>query len=131
MKDEKKLLNPVGKTAMGHFGRISSLKDLPSDKLILEYIKEAVRLNEEEVKLPTRIKAGTKNKELKIPDDLQASLKKNKAAMKTYENFSLSNKKEYIEWITGAKTEATRTTRLQTAIEWMAEGKIKNWKYVR
>jgi uncharacterized protein YdeI (YjbR/CyaY-like superfamily) len=131
MKDEKKLLNPVGKTAMGHFGRITSLKDLPADKVIIEYIKEAVRLNENEIKLPTRIKAGTTKKELKIPDDLLAALKKNKAAMKTYENFSPSNKKEYVEWITGAKTEDTRKTRLQTAIEWMSDGKIRNWKYVR
>ena len=131
MKDKKKLLNPVGNTAMGHFGRITSLKELPPDKLIIEYIKEAVQLNENEIKLPTKIKAGNAKKEIKTPDDLLAALKKNKAAMKTFENFSPSNKKEYIEWITGAKSEDTRNTRLETAIEWMSEGKIRNWKYVR
>jgi len=60
-----------------------------------------------------------------------AALKKNKAALKTFEAFSPSNKKDYIEWIVDAKTEATRTKRLETAVEWMAEGKIRNWKYVK
>ena len=60
-----------------------------------------------------------------------ASLKKNKKALTTFENFNYSNKKEYVEWIAEAKNEETRAKRLTTAVEWMSEGKIRNWKYVR
>jgi uncharacterized protein YdeI (YjbR/CyaY-like superfamily) len=69
-------------------------------------------------------------KELAVPDDLTAALKKNKKAQAVFEKLSYSHKKEYIEWITEAKTDATRLKRIKTAIEWMAEGKSRNWKYV-
>ena len=59
------------------------------------------------------------------------ALRKNKAALKTFAAVSTSNKREYIAWVTEAKIEETREKRLATAIEWMAEGKIRNWKYVR
>ena len=69
-------------------------------------------------------------KELVVPADLMASLKENKKALATFKNFSYSHRKEYIQWITAAKTEETRLKRLKTAIEWMAEGKSRHWKYV-
>ena len=59
------------------------------------------------------------------------AMSKSKKAMATFEGFSYSNKRDYVEWVTEAKTEATRIKRLATAIEWMAEGKIRNWKYVK
>lgn len=59
------------------------------------------------------------------------ALRKNKNAVKTFEDFSYTNKKEYIEWVTGAKTEQTREERLNTAIELMSEGKVRNWKYIK
>lgn len=62
---------------------------------------------------------------------LTAALRKNKAARVTFDGFSASHRGEYVEWITEAKTEETRTRRLQTAIAWMAEGKSRNWKYMR
>ena len=130
MKDEKGLMEQVGKTAMGHFGKITSMKDLPSDKIITSYIKEAMRLNDEEIKLVPKTKSPAK-KPLAAPPELLAALKKNKAALKTFEGFSPSNKKEYIEWIVEAKTETTRGKRIETAVEWMAEGKIRHWKYVK
>lgn len=130
MKDDKQLLNRVGNTDMGYFDKITSLEDIPADKIILAYIKEAMRLNEEGVKLPVKPKTATK-KEVEPPADLMAALKKNKAALKTFESFSPSHKREYIEWITEAKTEATRTKRLETAVEWMAEGKGRHWKYAK
>lgn len=129
MKDDEALLKRVGKTDMGYFDKITSLEDLPSDKILAVYIKEAMRLNDEEVKVPVKPKKAASPSV--APPDLLAALKKNKAAQKTFENFSPSNKKEYIEWITEAKTEATRNKRLETAIEWMAEGKIRHWKYVK
>lgn len=111
-------------------GRITSLKDLPADKIILSYLKEAVKLNEKGVKLPTRSAASSK-KELKIPDDFFALLKKNKKALTNFEKFSPSHKREYIEWITEAKREETRAKRIAAAIEWISQGKGRNWKYER
>ncbi|MDE3056721.1 MAG: YdeI/OmpD-associated family protein [Bacteroidota bacterium] len=129
MKDEALMRNAKSESAMGHLGRITSLADLPSEKILLHYIKEAAQLNESGTKLPPKIKSD--KKELKIPDYFKRALKKNKKALATFEGFSYSNKKEYVEWISEAKSEDTRNTRLQTAIEWMAEGKVRNWKYIK
>ena len=115
-------------TAMGQLGRITAIADLPERKLLARCIVEAVRLNETGTKVPAKPKPV--KKELVVPDDLMASLKKNKKAMATFEKLTYSHRKEYIEWITEAKTEATRTKRLKTAIEWLTEGKSRNWKYV-
>ncbi|MBL4656109.1 MAG: DUF1801 domain-containing protein [Bacteroidia bacterium] len=128
MKDPQKVMENVGETAMGQFGRITELKDLPSDKILLGYIKEAAKLNEDGVKLPAKSKA---KKELVIPGYFIDTVKKNKKALETFDSFSYTNKKEYVEWVTEAKTEATREKRLTTTVEWMSEGKIRNWKYVK
>lgn len=129
MQDKYKIMEDTGKTAMGHLGKISGLSDLPDDKILIEYIKEAVKLNEEGIKLPAR--NGKDQKELDIPDYFMEVISRNKKALETFNNFSYSHKKEYIEWITEAKTEATRNKRLETAIEWMTEGKVRNWKYIK
>ena len=68
-------------------------------------------------------------KEIVVPDYLTAALKKNKPAQKTFDNFPPSCRKEYVEWITEAKTEPTREKRLAQTLEWLAEGKRRNWKY--
>lgn len=128
MKDKALMQNAKSESAMGHLGKITSLKDLPSDKKLISYIKEAVKLNDDGVKLPPRKKSET---ETTVPDYFIKALKKNKTAFKTFENFSPSHKKEYIEWITEAKTEETRNRRIITAIEWMTEGKSRNWKYMK
>jgi uncharacterized protein YdeI (YjbR/CyaY-like superfamily) len=116
------------KGAMDNYGRITSLSELPGDKALTTYIKEAVRLNDEGVKAPAKPKSKVK-KELEVPDDLAAALKKNKKAQAVFDGFSYSHKKEYIEWITEAKREETRTKRLKTALQWMSTGKSRNWKY--
>jgi uncharacterized protein YdeI (YjbR/CyaY-like superfamily) len=116
-------------SAMGQLGRITKLSDLPSKKVLTGYIKEAVKLNESGVKSPSRSKTKVRE-ELVVPDDLVSALKKNKAAQAAFDKFSPSHKREYVQWITEAKTEATRQRRLETAIEWMAEGKPRNWKYM-
>jgi uncharacterized protein YdeI (YjbR/CyaY-like superfamily) len=109
--------------------RITNVGELPSDKVMLAYIKEAARLNAQGVKVP---KAKSKpKKDLVVPSDLVSALKKNKKAQSTFEQFSYSHKKEYAEWITQAKREETRTQRLATAVAWIAEGKARNWKYDR
>jgi uncharacterized protein YdeI (YjbR/CyaY-like superfamily) len=115
--------------AMGQFGRITQLSDLPSKKVLTGYVQEAMKLNETGVKAPSRMKPKTPKPDLVIPDDLASALQANPKARATFENFSPSHKREYVAWLTEAKTEATRARRLETAIEWMAEGKSRNWKY--
>lgn len=127
MKDPNKIMQLKDRGAMGHFDRITSIKDLPADKIMLAYIKEAVQLNENGVKLPAKTK--TVQKEITVPSDVTAALKKNAKARKVFEAFSPSHKKEYIEWVTEAKTEPTRIKRLNTMMEWLEEGKDRNWKY--
>lgn len=117
---------PTEKTAMGSFGRITSLKDLPSDKIMISLIHQAVELNEKGVKVA---KKPVERTELVVPKDLTSALSKNKTAKSTFDKFSYSHKKEYVMWIEEAKTEATRNKRLATAVEWLSEGKNKNWKY--
>jgi len=117
--------------AMGQFGRITARQDLPSKRELLGYIKKAVQLHDEGVKTPARSKPQTGKKELKVPDYFMASLKKNKKALTVFEAFPYSKKKEYVEWVTEAKTEPTRERRLQTSMEWLSQGKSRNWKYER
>ena len=119
---------PAEKTAMGSFGRIASKKDLPADKVIVGLVHQAMELNEKGIKVQKKPAAAAK-KELVIPDILVTALKKNKAARETFESFPYSCKKEYVQWITEAKTEPTREKRLATTLEWLAEGKKRNWKY--
>jgi uncharacterized protein YdeI (YjbR/CyaY-like superfamily) len=114
--------------AMGQFGRITSIKDLPPRRTLLKHVSEAMRLNDEGVK-PSKPKPRTDKKELTVPDFFIAALKKNKKALATFEAFPYSKKKDYVEWVTEAKTDETRDRRLQTSIEWLAEGKSRNWKY--
>src|SRR3989442_1091805 len=99
--------------AMGQFGRITDLTDLPSRKVITGYIKAAMKLNEDGVKAPARSKPKA-TKEVVVPDDLEKALHGNPQARNTFENFSPSHQREYVEWITEAKTEATRARRLET-----------------
>lgn len=117
---------PAEKTAMGSFGRITSVKDLPTDKVMIGLIHQAVELNERGVKIA---KKSVEKKELVVPKDLTSALSKNKSAKSAFEKFSGSHKKEYVEWIEEAKTEPTRNKRLATTVEWLSEGKSKNWKY--
>lgn len=131
MKDGKKLTD-MAKTevAMGHLGRITSLKDLPKDSELIKYIRQGMKLNEAGIKLSPKTKPDPK-RELEVPEDFMKVISKNKKALKTFEGYSYSNKKEYVEWITGAKTDATRSKRMNDAIDWMSEGKIRHWKYLK
>ena len=130
MKDSTLIENAKSETAMGHLGKLTSLKDLPADKKITTWIKEAMLLTDKGIKLPARAKSAI-TKELTVPDYFVKVLSKNKKAKIVFENFAPSHKKEYLQWITEAKTEETRNKRMETALEWIAEGKGRNWKYER
>ncbi len=114
------------KTAMGSFGKLTSLKDLPSDAVMRKLIKQAMKLNDDGVKVT---KPKHEKKETVMPEVLLEALAKNEKAAETFNNFSPSCRREYAEWIAEAKTDATRDKRLATTIEWLTEGKRRNWKY--
>ncbi len=119
----------VEREAMGHFGRITSLADLPNEKILIGYVCKAAELNETRVQAPWRARQK-KKPPLTIPDYFSAALRKNVKARKTFESFSPSNKREYVEWVSEAKRDETRKQRLATSIDWLAEGKVRNWKYL-
>jgi uncharacterized protein YdeI (YjbR/CyaY-like superfamily) len=127
-KAELLMGDQANREAMGHFGRIASVKDLPSKKILTAYIKQAMKLNDDGVAAPARAKPAAP-RALEIPDELSAALKKAPAARKHFEAFSPSKQRDYAEWIAEAKTGATRARRLEQALEWIAEGKSRNWKY--
>ena len=110
------------------FGKLTSIKDLPSRSKLLKLVKDAAVLNETGVKLER--KPRTAPKPVEVPPDLTKALQKSAKARATFEAFSPSHKREYVQWIVEAKTEDTRKRRLDTAIEWLSEGKARNWKYM-
>jgi|SRR5579859_342411 len=131
MNDPKGILSARNQGgSMGNFDRITSLKDLPSDKTLLDLIKQAVALNDMGVK--RKVKVTPKgSKTIDTPDYFAKALKKNKAAGEIFENFPYSHRKEYIQWFEEAKAAETRSKRIAQAIEWISEGKGRNWKYER
>ena len=129
---KNKALEITSRAAMGNFGKISELKDLPPDKEIVSLIKEAAELIDKGIKVKKQPKPESSGKDkIELPDYFKKQLHKNKKALETFIAFSPSHKREYLEWITEAKTEATRERRMATAIEWLSEGKSRNWKYIK
>jgi uncharacterized protein YdeI (YjbR/CyaY-like superfamily) len=128
LADAEKVLEKSDRTAMGHLGRITSLDDLPSDAALAALVKEAMKLNESGVKV---VRAVKKKSALRVPAYFMEAIRANKQALAAFEAFPPSHKREYVEWVTEAKTEATRAKRLATAVQWIAQGKSRNWKYQR
>jgi uncharacterized protein YdeI (YjbR/CyaY-like superfamily) len=120
----------VPRDGMGSFGKLTSLKDLPPKKELVALIRKAMQLNEEGVKTPGVRKSSTPKPAPAPPEDFVAALKKNRQARATFEGFPPSQQREYVDWITEAKRDETRQKRLTQAIEWLAEGKQRNWKYM-
>lgn len=109
--------------------RITSMKDLPPKNRLMAAFRKAAELNEQGVKV---VKAPKSTKKpARTPADLAAALKKNRKAAAAFDEFSPSHKREYIEWITQAKSDETRKRRVDQALEWIAEGKPRNWKYMK
>ena len=113
--------------AFGRFGRIESIQSAPSRRELVKLVKFARNLNDDDVKVP-RTKSAPKPLP-KTPPALMAALKKHPRALATFKAFPPSHKREYIEWIADAKGDDTRTSRLAQAVQWIAEGKSRNWKY--
>jgi uncharacterized protein YdeI (YjbR/CyaY-like superfamily) len=115
--------------AMGQFGRFESIDDVPAEGELARMVREAAALNEAGARVPRPRKAPKPPPT--VPPDVLAALAKKKGALAAWQKFPPSHQREYIEWITEAKTEATRSRRLAAALEWVAEGKGRNWKYER
>jgi uncharacterized protein YdeI (YjbR/CyaY-like superfamily) len=119
--------------AMGSLGRIAQVNDLPPDKLMLDWIRQAaafVANGQYTSPIAARHKAVKAPKPApEMPAELASALKKHKKAAAAFAAFSPSCKREYVEWIADAKRAETREKRIATAIEWIAEGKQRNWKY--
>ena len=111
----------------GDGGRLTSLSDLPSTRVLAGYVRKAAALNVDGVKVPRA--AARPKASIAVPADLRAALAKHARARASFERMSPSHRREYLEWITEAKREDTRRRRIATAIEWMTEGKSRNWKY--
>jgi uncharacterized protein YdeI (YjbR/CyaY-like superfamily) len=110
--------------------RVESLADLPPDRVLVAYTKEAVRLNQEGVKLQRPSRSGPA-KEAPVPRDLQAALRTDARALAAWQAFPPSHRKEYVHWVLEAKKAETRARRIATTLEWVREGKGRNWKYER
>ena len=111
--------------------QVKSVDDLPGRRDFLRLVKQAAKLNEDGVTLPEPRKPPSDTRTLDVPDVLTNALRKNKKAQATFDAFSYTNRKEYVEWITEANSDDTRQKRLEQAIDWMAEGKTRNWKYMK
>jgi uncharacterized protein YdeI (YjbR/CyaY-like superfamily) len=114
--------------AMGQFGRMTRIADLPDKDTLVRLVKKAVALCSEPA--PPRPKQAPKPTG-KLPDDLRVALDATPAATQAFAGFSPSARREYIEWVIEAKRPETRTKRIAQAVEWIAEGKKRNWKYER
>ena len=114
--------------AMGQFGRITSVDELPSDKTLIGWVQKAAELRDKGIIRPTK---RARRKPLPVPSYLTAVLKKNPAARETFETLSPSHRREYIQWLTEAKRDDTRKRRLTTAVQWLTEGKPQNWRYIK
>jgi uncharacterized protein YdeI (YjbR/CyaY-like superfamily) len=127
---DKNLSEEVRNSGDGPLKRITSLNDLPPDKQLLAWIRQtAANVDKGEYRSPIAERERKTKPEAQVPPDLTAALKKNKRAAETFKAFSPSCRREYVEWITEAKREETRAKRISTAVEWIAEGKQRNWKY--
>lgn len=113
--------------AAGSFGRIEKMEDLPPDDVLKEFVLQIIAINESGIKEPK--KAAAPKAELPMPDDFNQILSSNTAALGYFVDFSPSKKREYLEWFAEAKSDATRQKRMEQALEWISEGKSRNWKY--
>jgi len=126
MKTMHEITRNIEKNSMFSLGKITGIEDLPPKIQLKKALTEAMELTDMGV---TVKKAAPSKTETEMPDYFQTALNENIKALKVFEKSSPSFRKEYISWIIEAKTEATRNKRMEQSLEWIAEGKSRNWKY--
>jgi uncharacterized protein YdeI (YjbR/CyaY-like superfamily) len=127
MKDGFGYLGDVGQEGMGNFGKIGALSELPPDGALKDYMYQAMELNRKGIKVK-KVKKEIVVPEL--PDDFRDAMQEDMSVFEQFESMAPSHRKEYIEWITEAKRPETRANRIITAVEWISQGKGRNWKYM-
>ncbi len=115
--------------AMGQYGKIAALADLPLENELSAKLREAAARVVGTVSATTKPQVRGARAEIAVPDDLVAALGANPAAKATFDAFAPSHRRDYLEWITEAKRDETRAKRVAQTVEWLAEGKKRNWKY--
>ena len=129
MKDKRLKESQNLKPIQRFLGKITTLSDLPNDKEFVGFLKEAMELNEKGIKLvPKKL---NKPKVIKTPAYFAEKLDTNPKAKEVFESKSDSFRKNYLVWITDAKTESTRNKRIEQSLEWIAEGKDRFWQYAK
>jgi len=119
-----------GPRASAMIARAGSVADLPARSVLVGYVRQARRLNEDGVKAPASARPKERRRVV-VPADLRAAMRDRSKARKTFEGLPPGARRDYIDWIEEARRPATRARRLATAIEWLEEGKRRNWKYER
>lgn len=117
---------------MGSYGKMRGPANMPKAAALKNDIRKAMTLIDEMLSgvAPVKPKAAKKAKPaLSVPEDFQLALARKPKALKYFDAFSPSQRREYVEWIVEAKREDTRTRRIAQAVEWLSEGKRRNWKY--
>ena len=128
LDDPLGILEPIGETGMA-VAKFSSREEMPDDAELVPYIQAAIELNRTGVKRPRSTKPTGSQPE--IPEFFRRALEGNAAARATFDGFPPSGRREYLDWINEAKREVTRDKRIAQSIEWLSEGKHRNWKYMR
>ncbi len=134
--DSSALIDPHGvidrageKESAGNFGRLTKVTDLPGDEILKDFILQAMAINEKGQKPVVKKAAPAPKAPIETPDYFIEALARHPEAAAAFYDFSPSHRKEYLQWITEAKTEATREKRMAQAFEMMSEGKSRHWKY--
>lgn len=112
--------------AMGQFGRLTSVDDLPGEAEFAELVRQAMALEDAGVKAPSLKKP---RETIEMPGDFNAALDANPAARAAYDGFPPSKQRDYLEWVSEAKRPETREKRIEQSVAWLAEGKARHWKY--
>lgn len=126
LEDQHQILQKIGKTSMGQIGRIESIEQFPDGDIVFDLLKSAMHQIDSGI-VPK--KSSKASKPVDLPEILISALNQAPEAKAHFERFTASQKREYIDWIKDAKADATKERRLQTIIEWVSEGKTRQWKY--
>jgi len=123
----------VKEEGMGSLGKITKVEDLPDKKQMLQWLKQAktfIDSGQYTSPIASRNKVVKAPKpQLPTPPEFLEALKSHPKAQQTFESFAPSCKREYLEWFASAKLQPTKEKRIAQAIEWLSEGKQRNWKY--
>ncbi|HMU61375.1 MAG TPA: YdeI/OmpD-associated family protein [Gemmatimonadales bacterium] len=116
-------------SAMGQFGRLTEVGQLPSQRVLTRYVRTAMRINESGERKPVKKAARQPKPAPQTPADLRAAIERSAKAKAAWAHASPSHRREYTDWIAEAKRPETRARRIATTVEWLTEGKSRNWKY--